>query len=274
MPYDIIRNYRAPGVIGIFALFVPVKLFSHVSLSEVGVSKQREEGGEQLVEGTDEKRRGTWELLCICRVPWRHCPRDAEEYKGHPFINRLPYSHPPRESLSHIAWSYMDCSFSAQLLGAGLFWNSLKENNHNLQHHYHPQIEWDCSISTFPPHHHNILMRRSESATDWEVTTASPAQWWGQRERQRLKKSKQISKTVFLPVCTSCSFDSLLVDDFGFWIKALPWQPKGLTIPQKCQGLGHLLDVRVQEEKTPSGASESLLSSEFPSLRISFQDSE
>lgn len=77
MLYNIIRNYRAQGVIGIIALSVPVELFSHVSLSEtvwylVRVSKLSEEGGEQLVEGTDVKRRGTCELLCICGVPWRH----------------------------------------------------------------------------------------------------------------------------------------------------------------------------------------------------------
>lgn len=144
----------------------------------VRVSKLSEEVGEQLVEGTDGKKRGTCELLCICGVPWRHSISVTvlemlRSTKGiHPFINRLPHCHPPKESLSHIAWSYTDRSFSAQLLGAGLFWNSLKENNHSLlQHHYHSQIEWDCSVNTFPPHHHNILMRRrSESATDWEVS--------------------------------------------------------------------------------------------------------
>lgn len=63
---------------------------------ELAKVKQSEEG-EQLVEGTDGKRRGTCELLSICGVPWRHCPRDAEEYKGHLFIYRLLHSHPPKK---------------------------------------------------------------------------------------------------------------------------------------------------------------------------------
>lgn len=39
---------------------------------ELAKVKQSEEEGEQLVEGTDGKRRHTCELLCICEVPWRH----------------------------------------------------------------------------------------------------------------------------------------------------------------------------------------------------------
>lgn len=50
MLYNIIRNYRAQGVIGTISLSVPVELFSHVSLSEtvwdlVWVSKQDESKG-------------------------------------------------------------------------------------------------------------------------------------------------------------------------------------------------------------------------------------
>lgn len=50
MLYNIIRNYRAQGVIGTISLSVPVELLSHVSLSEtvwdlVWVSKQDERKG-------------------------------------------------------------------------------------------------------------------------------------------------------------------------------------------------------------------------------------
>lgn len=111
---------------------------------ELAKVKQSEEG-EELVEGTDGKRRGTCELLSICGVPWRHficgtvleMPRSTKGISLYTDFFTLTH----QRNLSHIAWSYTDCSFSAQLLGAGLFWNSLKENNHNLQHHYHPQIE-------------------------------------------------------------------------------------------------------------------------------------
>lgn len=103
---------------------------------------------------------------------------------------------------------------------------------------------------------------------------ASPAQLWGQRERQCLQKSKQIFKIVSLPASEKPAHSiPLSVDDFGFGDRAFLWRAQSPDNPPKCQELGMLLGVRCPKGQT-SQASKSLLSSRLSKAPVSYGDTE